>query len=120
MHRHTFSPPLTPSLAVIPFTRGGFQEARGTSESHHPGNWGGALYLSHRVELLDTADEWYLHRPTGPSEGEAVLYLAVANETSPPETIVAPILAVREMRLRDIRFRVGANSVVLTVVLIME
>lgn len=90
------------SAATMRFGRGGFQEARGTSSSHHPGNWGGPLYLSHRKDLLDVADEWFLEpgssNPAADAAdntgdaGSATLYLAVANGQRPPVKVVAPMV----------------------------
>jgi len=64
----------------ITFGAGGFQEARGGS-----GGCGtGSYYLSHRKELLDAPDEWYL------DEAESKLYIGVAPGSKPPASLFAP------------------------------
>lgn len=64
----------------ILFGVGGFQEARGGS-----GGCGtGSFYVSHRKELLDAPNEWYL------DEAEGQLYMAVEPGGTPPASLFAP------------------------------
>ena len=70
----------------ITFGAGGFQEARGGS-----GGCGtGSFYVSHRKELLDAPQEWYL------DEAESKLYMAVAPGETPPTSVFAPQVEERE------------------------
>jgi hypothetical protein len=86
----------------VHFGRGGQQEARGNG-----GSGGGAFYLSHRREFLDSPGEWFW------DEQEMVLYIATAANSSstsstssstsssaptwasptPPKTVVIPTVA---------------------------
>ena len=77
----------------ITFGAGGVQEARGGS-----GGCGtGSFYVSHRKELLDAPQEWYL------DEAESKLYMAVAPGETPPTSVFAPQVEEREL-LHRIRF----------------
>jgi hypothetical protein len=69
---------------VLTFGKGGQQEARGTQVSHAMKNYGGSFYISHRMEYLDTAGEWYL------DEGTETLYLAAAG--APPAEVITPVV----------------------------
>ena len=62
---------------TVAFGVGGFQEARGG----RTGN--GVMFLSHRCELLDVANEWCVGK-------DGSLYLATMNNTAPPKTIIIP------------------------------